>query len=56
MVDRLSRADVDRDALRRVRDLVSPAIRLRLVLVGDGPYVVVHPGASVPARQRPCAW
>jgi ADP-heptose:LPS heptosyltransferase len=25
-------------------------------LVGDGPYVVVHPGASVPARQPTAAW
>ncbi len=25
-------------------------------VVGDGPYVVVHPGASVPARQPSAAW
>ena len=25
-------------------------------LTGDGPYVVVHPGASVPARQPSVAW
>ncbi len=25
-------------------------------LVGDGPYVVVHPGASVPARQPSAGW
>ncbi|MCW2607182.1 MAG: glycosyl transferase family 9 [Frankiales bacterium] len=41
----------DDDGLAVRRDL--PPVR---DVVGDGPYVVVHPGASVPARQPSPSW